>query len=133
MDKMKRVVGIMLLHRDPVPLVICAAVITLAWGVILASSDAFATNPSYRLLACLGEEWFVGGVLIVLGVAKLLAVAYSRHKALRWLMLFSTVTWGALAGGVAATWIDNAVPPLYAAIGLMSLWAYLMLGVNGRE
>lgn len=120
------------MHRDPAPLVILAAVTTIILGASLAPSRAFDQNPSYSLFAPVCDEWMIGGLLIALGVAKLLALIYSRYGALRWLLLMSAATWEAMAAGVLASWTPSGVPPMYAAVGLMSLWAYLMLGVGDR-
>lgn len=132
-EDMRRLLKFILVHRDPVPLVVCAAVITIVWGLSIAPSNAFDINPSYHLFQRVCDEWMLGSLLTALGVAKLLALIYSQHRTLRWLILASTVTWEALAAGVAASWASSAAPPLYAAIGLMSLWAYLMLGVEGHD
>lgn len=129
----KRFLTWILRHRDSEPLVISVAVITIVWGLSIAPSNVFDQNPSYRIFQSICEEWVLGSFLVALGITKLWALVYSRHRTLRWLMLLSAATWEALAGGVAASWIDSAAPPLYATIGLISLWAYLMLGVDGSH
>ena len=83
-DDMKRMLGLVLLHRDPVPLVVCAAVITIVLGASIALSNVIDLNPSYRLIQPICDKWSIGSLLIVLGVAKMIQYGVSRALSSVW-------------------------------------------------